>query len=104
MHEAQEKLETLLLKHAVTPFGRSILTAQIVAAAFEMGHLYSDLGLPSRARMNQLMQKHYPALALRKPGTLRWKKFLFDEINAIAPACVACGDQNHCFSCELSII
>ncbi len=104
MEPIRQKLYTLLLRHAHTPYAREHLSRAIVDAAFEMGHLYSDLGLESRIKMNRMMQQHYPVLAARKPEHLRWKKFLFDAIDAVAPACAACGDKQHCFSCELSII
>lgn len=102
--ETQAEIEALLIFYAEDDQGRNVLAGRIAAAAFEMRHLYQDLGLPSRAQMNALMKKHYPALAAMKPETVRWKKFLFDCVEAVAPACAACGDQAHCFSCELELV
>jgi len=37
-----------------------------------------------------------------KPKDKLWKKFLYDAIGMVAPACVACDDQEHCFTCILA--
>lgn len=100
----QAEIEDFLIFYAEDDHGRDVLAARIAAAAFKMRHLYQDLGLSSRAQMNALMKEHYPALAAMKPETVRWKKFLFDSIEAVAPACADCGDQAHCFSCELELV
>lgn len=102
--EIQAEIQALLIFYAEDEHGRNSLATRIAAAALEMNHLYEDLGLPSRAHMNHLMKKHYPALAAMKPETVRWKKFLFDTVGSVAPACVACGDQTRCFSCDLELI
>ena len=104
MSAHRQAIIKLLSSYAKGLYALEVLTPRIADAAFEMNHLYEDLGLPSRDHMNRLMQEHFPTLALLKPKSVRWKKFLFDSIEATAPACVACGDQIHCFSCELTKI
>lgn len=101
--DARGGLLNLLRFYADSAYAKGALAYKIADAAFMMRHLYEDLDLPSRAHMNALMQTHYPALAAMKPRTIRWKKYLFDCIESTAPACVACGDKAHCFSCDLTL-
>ena len=66
-------------------------------------HLYEDLGFSARNEMNAFMQVRYPELARDKPESIRWKKYLFDRIGRIAPACEGCFDYENCFGCELTL-
>lgn len=96
-----EKLLTILTGHANNDFAKTALAAYIAKKAFESGHLYSDMNLSSRTELNKLMMDNYPALAAKRPADKRWKKFLFDEIGSIAPACYGCKDTRNCFKCDL---
>ena len=48
------------------------------------------------------MMKNFPTLAKQKPKEKLWKKFIYDEIGQVAPACADCSDQLTCFSCLVS--
>ncbi len=96
-----QKLILLLSDNAVNDFAKTALANYISAKAFEAGHLYADMGLGSRSEMNRLMCENYPALAAKRPPEKRWKKFLFDEISSVAPACYGCLDAQNCFKCDI---
>lgn len=98
-----EKIAQLLRRHANNDHARDVLASQIAEKSLLMRHLYQDMGFESRARMNRFMTENYPSLAARKPESVRWKKYLFDCIGEVAPACAYCKDQTNCFSCELVI-
>jgi len=51
--------------------------------------------------MGEFMKKHFPELAKDKPKEIRWKKFLYDKVNSIAPACYGCLDSHDCFKCDV---
>jgi nitrogen fixation protein NifQ len=97
-----DKLLSLLQTDANNDFAKGALAYYITSKAFEGGHLYADMNLGSRAELNRLMMDNYPSLAAKRPSDKRWKKFLFDEIESIAPACHECKDTENCFKCELS--
>jgi nitrogen fixation protein NifQ len=96
-----EKLLLLLKNFASNDFAKTALADFIVSKAFEDGHLYSDMGLDSRVTLNKLMGENYPDLANKRPPDKRWKKFLFDEIDSVAPACYGCKDTGNCFKCDV---
>ena len=100
---SDQKIIHLLQSYANTEYAKNIISPKIAKKALLMNHLYEDLGLQSRDMMNKLMQIHFPTLAKQKPPYIRWKKFLFDNIGEIAPACKYCHDQTNCFGCELHI-
>jgi len=96
-----QKLILLLCSNGANDFAKTALANYIAVKAFEPGHLYYDMGLHSRSEMNHLMHDNYPSLAAQRPPEKRWKKFLFDEINSIAPACYGCLDAQNCFKCDV---
>lgn len=55
--------------------------------SLKRNHLYQDLGFKSRVEMGKYMKCHFPKLAERKPLDKLWKKFIYDSIGRIAPAC-----------------
>lgn len=67
-----------------------------------MNHLYEDLALPNRFVMGVFMKKNFPELAAQKPKNILWKKYIYDKINMVAPACYECKDQINCFACMLA--
>lgn len=97
----KEVLE-LLQKNANDDYAKNTLAPRIAETSIKMGHLYSDLGLKSRKEMNKLMSKNFTSLAKIKPDDIRWKKFLYDTIGKVAPACATCKDITNCFQCELA--
>ena len=94
-----EEVKTLLVTHAGDLYAREELAPLIAAKSLEMNHLYEDLGMKSRTEMGKFMNKHFHTLAAQKPKDKLWKKFLYDSIGKVAPACATCDDQLTCFSC-----
>jgi nitrogen fixation protein NifQ len=92
----------LLQTHAVNCYARDVLAPWVAHTSLEMGHLYSDLGLKSRSEMGRFMKKNFPSLSEQKPKDKLWKKFIYDEIGRVAPACGNCNDQLTCFTCMVS--
>ena len=97
----KEKIMLLLDKHAANKGANESTGALISEKCFEMGHLYRDMEFASRIEMNSFMTLHYPSLAAKRPADVRWKKFLFDTIGEVAPACFECKDSGNCFKCDI---
>lgn len=95
-------IENFLKKYAIDDEARYVIAPHIAKVSLEMNHLYQDLGFKNRIEMGQYMKRYFPALALIKPKEKLWKKFLYDSIGYVAPACATCNDQEHCFTCLLS--
>jgi nitrogen fixation protein NifQ len=102
-HDAmRHEIETYLKKYAVDDEARYVVAPLIARKSLEMNHLYQDLGFKNRTQMGAYMAKHFPPLAELKPKDKLWKKFLYDAIGKVAPACASCNDQEHCFTCLVS--
>jgi len=99
--QTQKKIINLLESYAANKEADKWISVLISEKCFDMGHLYRDMGFDSRVEMNAFMTKHYPSLAAKRPADVRWKKFLFDTIGEIAPACWQCKDSNNCFKCDI---
>ena len=97
-----EAVEALLCEYARDDAakGAALLVAR---SAVKMNHLYEDMGFEDRKVMNRFMSYHFPELAKQRPEAIRWKKFLFDTIGMVAPACEGCFDKSDCFHCELAL-
>jgi nitrogen fixation protein NifQ len=96
-----EEVKALLAANAVDTYAREELAPLVASKSLEMNHMYEDLGMKSRTEMGKFMSKHFPNLAAKKPKDKLWKKFLYDSIGKVAPACATCDDQVTCFSCIL---
>jgi len=92
----------LLQGYAVNSQAKMVLAPFVAERSLEMNHLYEDMGFESRTQMGKFMKKNFPVLAQQKPKEKLWKKYLYDKIGAVAPACVTCDDQATCFKCLLS--
>lgn len=99
-----EAVTALLAAHAVNGFAENVLAPMVALKSLEMNHLYEDLGFRSRTEMGRFMKRNFPLLAAQKPKEKLWKKFLYDRIGAVAPACATCDDQLTCFSCLMKEI
>ena len=97
-----EDLRALLASHAVNGFAELVLSPLVARTSLEMNHLYEDLGFKSRTEMGRFMKRNFPVLASEKPKDKLWKKYLYDCINAVAPACATCDDQESCFKCMVA--
>ena len=96
------EIENYLKKYAIDDEARYIIAPLIAKKSLEMNHLYQDLGFKNRIEMGQYMGKYFPRLAQMKPKDKLWKKFLYDAIGKVAPACATCNDQEHCFTCLIA--
>jgi nitrogen fixation protein NifQ len=79
----------------------------VVAACMGGDHLWQDMGLPNRQAMSELLGMHFPSLAAKNTGDMKWKKFFYKQlceradINACkAPSCTVCCDYSRCFGPE----
>lgn len=96
------EIEGYLKKYAADDEARYVIAPLIAKKSLEMNHLYQDLGFKSRVQMGAYMAQHFPRLAELKPKDKLWKKFLYDAIGKVAPACATCNDQEHCFTCLIA--
>lgn len=98
----EKEIAALLHHYGVNAYAQTILGKWVAYESLKMNHLYHDLGFKSRTQMGAFMKKNYPHLALQKPKDKLWKKFLYDKIGRVAPACISCDDQFNCFKCIVS--
>lgn len=98
----------LLLDHCAQADEYHRNVAHLVATACMGGdHLWHDLGLPDRKALSTLLSDHFPLLAAKNTGDMKWKKFFYKQlceregINACrSPSCAACADYRQCFGPE----
>ena len=103
-------LVALLLEHATVgqdPNLSLCLAHAVATACMGANHLWQDLGLPERSVLTRLMAEHFAPLKARNHGDMRWKKFFYRELCAVAevpicksPSCAECVDQPVCFGPE----
>ena len=101
-------LVALLLEFRAEPTERGAWLAYAVAsAAMAQNHLWEDMGLPSRKVLSDLMREHFPALAAKNTGDMKWKKFFYRQLCERAgvpicksPQCGDCSDYPICFGPE----
>lgn len=105
-----DELVELLVEHRA---GRSEqerwLAYAIATASMGDNHLWQDMGLPSRKVLSALMTTHFPALAEKNVGDMKWKKFFYRQLCERAgvlicksPHCAECCDHAICFGPEVS--
>jgi nitrogen fixation protein NifQ len=97
--EMYQAVLALLVSHSADIYAREEIAPLVAAKSLEMNHMYEDLGFESRTQMGKFMKTHFPTLAKQKPKDKLWKKYLYDSIGKVAPACATCDDQLTCFSC-----
>jgi nitrogen fixation protein NifQ len=98
----------LLLDHCNISDHHHREIAHLVATACMGGnHLWQDLGLPGRKALSSLLSGHFPTLAAKNTGDMKWKKFFYKQlceregINACrSPSCAVCSDYAKCFDSE----
>lgn len=83
------------------------LAAIIARRSLGANHLWQDLGLGNRKELSRLLQTHFPALAARNTGDMKWKKFFYRELCqqegiliCKSPNCEVCNDFTFCFGAE----
>lgn len=73
-------------------------------------HLWQDLRLSNRRMLSVVLGTHFPELARRNTGNMRWKAFFYKQLCegagmvCRAPSCGACDDYNECFGSEESVV
>lgn len=105
--EFDEIVELLLDHRASFAEQETWLAYAIASASMGENHLWQDLGLPSRAVLSSLMQTHFPSLAAKNVGDMKWKKFFYRQLCQRAgvpicksPHCADCCDYRICFGPE----
>lgn len=107
-HDEYEDVRALLLDGALAATPELVELACCVArACLGDDHLWHDLGLPSRSELSALLHEHFPGLASRNTGHMRWKKFFYRQLCAQAgiracraPSCGVCAHHGECFGSE----
>lgn len=97
----EEKVTNLLKYHAKDEYSKNTIAPHVAKASLMPKHLYQDLGFKNRIEMGKYMKEHFPSLAKQKPNDKLWKKYIYDIINEVAPACATCPTQSNCFLCKL---
>jgi nitrogen fixation protein NifQ len=103
-----DDLRKLLLRHQRQPIANAIdawcLASIIATACLRPDHLWRDLGLDDRNDVTDILTRHYPKLIARNVDSLRWKRFLAEQVAldkgrspGPAPGCPGCEDFGFCF-------
>ena len=103
-----DEIVELLLEHRVIYAERETWLAYAIASgAMGENHLWQDMGLPSREVLSDLMRTHFPRLAAKNVGDMKWKKFFYRQLCERAgipicksPRCADCCDYRVCFGPE----
>ena len=95
------KVTSFLQSFAKDDYAKDEIAPLVAQKSLQGNHLYEDLGFQSRTQMGKFMKEHFPALASQKPVEKLWKKYIFDSIREVAPACETCLDQINCFVCKV---
>ncbi len=95
------KVTNFLQSYAKDEYSKNIIAPKVAIVSLQENHLYEDLGFKSRIHMGRFMKEHFPKLADIKPQDKLWKKFIYDSVGEIAPACEECKDQTNCFACKV---
>ena len=96
-----EKVKDLLQRYALNDEVKQNQAIEVTKNSLKMNHLYQDMGFSSRTQMGKYMQTYFPRLAEKKPKDKLWKKYIYDLVGEVAPACATCDDQETCFRCSL---
>ncbi len=97
----EEKVTLFLQMYAKDDYTKNMTAPHVAKISLLQNHLYQDLGFKSRTQMGKFMKENFPLLWDIKPSDKLWKKFIYDSIGEIAPACEDCTDQVNCFACKM---
>jgi len=97
----EKKVTVFLQEYAKDEKAFKEVAPHLAKISLEMNHLYQDLGFDNRTQMGKYMKEHFPKLAELKPADKLWKKFIYDSVGEIAPACATCHDQDNCWACKM---
>ncbi len=96
----EKKVTKLLQRYAKDRYAKDEIAPYLARVSLMKNHLYQDLGFKNRVQMGKFMKEHFPDLVQVKPKDKLWKKFIYDLIGEVAPACETCSDQINCFTCR----
>lgn len=99
--QMEKAVVALLQTFAKNRYSKYVIAPHVAAMSLKENHLYQDMGFKNRVQMGKYMKCHFPKLAEMKPLDKLWKKFIYDSIGKVAPACATCKDQSNCFACQL---
>lgn len=97
----EKKVTKFLQSYSIDEHSKNEVAPYLARVSLMMNHLYEDLGFKNRIEMGRFMKTHFPSLAAIKPEDKLWKKFIYDSIDEVAPACATCKDQVNCFTCRM---
>lgn len=97
----EDKVTLFLQRYAKNQQVSDEVAPYLAKISLEMNHLYEDLGFLNRVQMGKYMKENFPILTERKPSDKLWKKFIYDSIGEVAPACATCNDQDNCWACRV---
>ncbi|MGC2458195.1 MAG: nitrogen fixation protein NifQ [Gallionellaceae bacterium] len=107
LDEFPDLLRLLLDHRAVCDEHHRCVAHLVAAACMGTDHLWQDLGLPDRMALSSLLCWHFPTLAEKNTGDMKWKKFFYKQlceregINVCkSPSCADCCDYGRCFGPE----
>jgi nitrogen fixation protein NifQ len=107
LDEFDDLLQMLMEYRSADTPDHTWLAHAVAIACMGDGHLWQDMGLPHRAVLNQLMQRHFTDLAAKNTADMKWKKFFYRQLCERAeipicksPSCAACCDYDACFGPE----
>lgn len=103
MNSLEIKVLNFLQSYAGDKYSKDVIAPHVAKVSLMMNHLYQDLNLKSRVNMGKYMKKHFPKLSKNKPLGKLWKKFIYDSIGEVAPACATCKDSINCFACKETV-
>lgn len=93
----EKKVVAFLQNYAKDEYTKNEIACHVAKVSLMPNHLYQDLGLRNRFEMGGYMKRYFPTLSVNKPKNKLWKKFIYDSVNEVAPACKHCKDQITCF-------
>ena len=106
--EFTDLLQLLLDNRAVDDEHHRCFAHLVATACMGNDHLWQDLGLPDRTALSMLLHNHFPYLALKNTGEMKWKKFFYKQLCereeilvCKAPSCAVCADYSKCFGPEV---
>jgi len=99
MAKLEREVVVFLQGYAKNRYSKYVIAPHIAAMSMKMNHLYEAMGFKNRVQMGKYMKCHFPKLAELRPPDKLWKKFIYDSIDRVAPACFTCKDNSNCFTC-----
>ncbi|PWI33874.1 nitrogen fixation protein NifQ [Vibrio albus] len=74
-------------------------------ACMGSSHLWSDLGLPERPVLSEMIRYYFPALHGKNVHNMRWKRFFYKQLCESggdyvcrAPSCEECSSYSECYT------